>query len=98
MPHKKMGKGKGKGTRGRGREGKNHNKCQKCFEKSQGDVLRALKRSIILLKSKNVLCKGGSAHPAPSPEKYTCFKVADLGQKYEFLNLYTVHTHVLPSE
>ena len=72
---------KGEGERKRKREG----------ERKKGDLevdlFRAPKHSIILLKSKNFLCKGGSPPPAPprrskllrslrghqKPVKYTCF-------------------------
>ena len=70
----KRGEGKGEGKREKreGKRGKRNltkKQYQKCFKKISGglevDLFRVPKRSIILLKSKNFLCKGGSAplHP-----------------------------------
>ena len=90
---KEREKGRGKGKRGerKGKRGKEREKERE--KKSQGgrdlevDLFRAPKHFIILLKSKKILCKGGSAplHPPPpnkllrslrghqKPVKYTGF-------------------------
>ena len=68
---RKRGEGKGKGKREKGR-GKERKKGRGKGKGKRGkrrdldfDLFRAPKHSIILLKSKNFLCKGGSAPPAP---------------------------------
>ena len=79
---RKKGEGKGKREKGRGKEkekGRGKGKGKRGKRRDlEVDLFRAPKHSIILLKSKNFLCKGGSAPPAAANFFEVCVGIRNL--------------------